>query len=73
MDLSKDGKDVDSFSVVRKKAVEKGVLAVPGSSFMPSGSSSAFVRVSFSLATEEQAEEGFKRLREVIDDVREGR
>jgi tryptophan aminotransferase len=70
MNLHKDGSDGDSFAVIREKAVEKGVLAVPGSSFMPSGSKSAFVRVSFSLATEEQAEEGFRRLRQVIDEVR---
>lgn len=73
MNLNKDGSDGDSFAIIREKAVKKGVLAVPGTSFMPSGSRSAYVRVSFSLATEEQAEEGFKRLRAVIDDEREGR
>lgn len=73
MELTQDGSEGDSFAVIREKAVEKGVLAVPGTSFMPSGSTSAFVRVSFSLATEDQADEGFKRLRSVIDDVRAGR
>ena len=70
--MHKDGTEGDSFAAIRKKAVEKGVLAVPGTSFMPSGSRSAYVRVSFSLATEEQADEGFRRLREVIEDVRQG-
>lgn len=70
--LTTDGSEGDSFAVIREKAVEKGVLAVPGTSFMPSGSKSAYVRVSYSLATPEQADEGFKRLREVIDSVRSG-
>lgn len=71
LNLNKDGTEGDSFAIIREKAVEKGVLAVPGTSFMPSGSKSAFVRCSFSLATPEQAEEGFRRLKEVIEDARE--
>ena len=71
--LHEDGTEGDSFAVIREKAVEKGFLAVPGTSFMPSGSKSAAVRVSFSLATEDQAEEGFRRLRLVVDDVRQGK
>lgn len=60
----------DSLDLIKNKAVAKGFLAVPGVSFMPSGSTSSFVRVSFSLATEEDADEAFKRLREVILDAR---
>ncbi|KAL7004445.1 hypothetical protein EMMF5_005996 [Cystobasidiomycetes sp. EMM_F5] len=71
--LHEDGTEGDSFAIVRTKAVEKGVLAVPGASFMPRGGKSPCVRVSFSLATPEQADLGFQRLREVIDDVRAGR
>jgi len=71
--LHEDGTEGDSFAVIREKAVAKGFLAVPGTSFMPSGSKSAAVRVSFSLATEDQAEEGFRRLRLVVDDVRQGK
>lgn len=70
MQLTKDGTEGDSFALIREKAVEKGVLAVPGTSFMPSKSKSACVRVSYSLATPEQADEGFRRLREVIDEAR---
>lgn len=73
MHLTTDGSAGDSFAVIREKAVEKGVLAVPGTSFMPSGSKSSCVRVSYSLATPEQADEGFRRLREVIDEVRAGK
>ena len=73
MNLHKNGAQGDSLAVISEKAVKKGVLAVPGISFMPSGSKTAYVRVSFSLATEEEANEGFRRLREVIEDVREGR
>ena len=73
MHLTTDGSEGDSFAVIREKAVEKGVLAVPGTSFMPSGSKSSCVRVSYSLATPEQADEGFRRLREVIDEVRAGK
>ena len=61
----------DSLDVIRTKAVAKGFLAVPGVSFMPSGSMSSFVRVSFSLATEEDADEAFRRLRSVILECRE--
>ncbi|KAH8917737.1 PLP-dependent transferase [Atractiella rhizophila] len=63
----------DTYHAISSTAIEKGILGVPGTSFMPGGGKSPYVRVSFSLATSEQAEEGFKRLREVILQVREER
>lgn len=61
----------DSQDLISNAAVKKGVLAVPGVAFLPSGGRSEFVRVSFSLATEEDAEEAFKRLKECILEKRE--
>lgn len=63
LDLGENG---DSNALITTTAVEKGVLAVPGVAFMPSGSKSSSVRVSFSLATEEDADEAFRRLKECI-------
>ncbi|KAI5480025.1 AP endonuclease 2 [Pseudohyphozyma bogoriensis] len=54
----------DSEKLIGTAAMEKGFLAVPGVSFMPSKSTSAYVRASFSLATEDDADVGFSRLRE---------
>ncbi|KII93912.1 hypothetical protein PLICRDRAFT_171614 [Plicaturopsis crispa FD-325 SS-3] len=60
----------DSFTLIREKAVAKGVLAVPGVAFMPSGSATAYVRVSFSLVNEQQADEACRRLRAVVIEAR---
>lgn len=55
--------DGDSEDLIRTKAYEGGVLALPGTVFLPSGRKTAFVRASFSLCTEEQVNEALKRLR----------
>jgi tryptophan aminotransferase len=61
----------DSWSLIRNEALAKGVLAVPGSAFYPSGRASPHVRVSFSiLDLEEEAPEGFRRLAVAIRDKR---
>lgn len=60
----------DSLDLIKHAAVAAGFLAVPGTSFMPSGSKSSCVRVSYSLASQEEAEEAFRRLRGVILDAR---
>lgn len=52
--------------------MQKGVLAVPGVGFLPNGGVSSFVRVSFSLATEQDAELAFERLRECVLEARGG-
>lgn len=65
-----DGSKVDSYKLITERAFKGGVLCVPGAAFMPRGMKSSFVRASFSLADEAIAEEAFRRLRIVIDEVR---
>jgi tryptophan aminotransferase len=62
--------DGDSESVIRKNALEKGVLALPGTVFLPDGRKTAYVRVSFSLLNETDVEEATRRLKEVILEAR---
>ena len=52
--------------MIRTKALENGVLALPGTIFLPSGRKTTYVRASFSLLPEDQVEEALRRLREVI-------
>ncbi|GAA5823227.1 hypothetical protein JCM5353_005126 [Sporobolomyces roseus] len=68
--LTKDGSPGDSSELISTTAVQKGVLAVPGVGFLANGGRSSFVRVSFSLATQEDAELAFQRLRECILEAR---
>lgn len=65
----KDGAN-DSETIIRNNAFKNGVLALPGTSFMPDGSKTAYVRASFSLLEPEVVEEALKRLRKVILEVR---
>ncbi|KAL4246429.1 Class-I pyridoxal-phosphate-dependent aminotransferase-like protein [Abortiporus biennis] len=58
--------DGDSETVIRSKALEKGVLALPGTVFLPDGKKTAYVRASFSLLEEDQVNEALRRLKEVI-------
>ena len=60
----------DSAQLIRDTAVKRGVLAVPGVGFSPTKTKSEFVRCSFSLVTEAEADEAIRRL---ADTVREGR
>ncbi|KAJ7074721.1 pyridoxal phosphate-dependent transferase [Mycena amicta] len=66
-----DGTPTDSEVLLRERAIAKGVLAVPGTSFMPLAGRTPFVRVSFSIIEEEDAEEACRRLREVVLEARE--
>ncbi|KAF8646220.1 hypothetical protein AX16_007361 [Volvariella volvacea WC 439] len=66
-----DTDEGDSLAIIRKKAFENGVLALPGSVFLPSGRNTGYVRAAFSLSTEEEVEEGMKRLRKVLLEARE--
>ena len=68
--LAEDGEEGDSESVIRTKAYERGVLALPGTVFLPRGGKTAYVRASFSLLGEEDVEEAVKRLRETILEAR---
>jgi tryptophan aminotransferase len=58
--------DGDSESIIKSKAYEKGVLALPGSVFIPSGKKTAYVRCAFSLLSEEEIDEALRRLKEVV-------
>ncbi|KAF7290680.1 Aminotran-1-2 domain-containing protein [Mycena indigotica] len=60
----------DARVLILERAVAKGVLAVPGTSFMPLAGKSPFVRVSFSIIEEADAEEACRRLREVMLEAR---
>ncbi|KAJ7029430.1 pyridoxal phosphate-dependent transferase [Mycena alexandri] len=62
--------DADSWELISTKAVAKGVLAVPGTAFMPLRGPTPFVRISFSIIEEDEADEACQRLREVILEAR---
>ncbi|KAH7884286.1 pyridoxal phosphate-dependent transferase [Phlebopus sp. FC_14] len=63
----------DSKELIESKAYQGGVLALPGSVFLPNGRKTAYVRAAFSLSTEEQVNEAMRRLRVVMLKEREGR
>jgi len=46
--------------------LENGVLALPGTAFLPNGTKTPYVRASFSLLEEKEVNEGLRRLAEVI-------
>lgn len=72
--LSPDSQEVvDSETIIRTKAVEKGVLALPGIVFIPNGEKTGYVRASFSLLSETEVREALRRLRDVILAERERR
>ena len=58
----------DSDQVIRTTALERGVLALPGTVFYASKRRSAYVRASFSILNEEDVDEGLRRLRSAILD-----
>ena len=61
----------DSEAIIRTKALENGVLALPGTVCLPSGRKTTYVRASFSLLPEDQVDEALRRLRETILEARE--
>lgn len=61
----------DSESIIRTKAYERGVLALPGTVFLPRGGKTAYVRAAFSLLAEDEVEEAIKRLRQTILEARQ--
>ncbi|KAI0313863.1 PLP-dependent transferase [Amylostereum chailletii] len=61
----------DSTDLIRNKAYQAGVLALPGTVFLPNGAQTAYVRASFSLLEEADVQEALRRLREVILQERE--
>ncbi|CAA7269549.1 unnamed protein product [Cyclocybe aegerita] len=56
----------DSEAVIRTRAFENGVLALPGTAFIPNGGRTPYVRAAFSLIGEEDVEKATQRLRETI-------
>ena len=62
----------DSEAVVRTRAFERGVLALPGTVFLPNGGKTPYVRAAFSLLEEEQVEEAVRRLRDALVEARGG-
>ncbi|KAK3314240.1 pyridoxal phosphate-dependent transferase [Apodospora peruviana] len=61
-----DGRQ-DSFQVISQHAVAAGVIAVPGVAFMPSRSKTCYIRASFSLVTEEEADEACRRIALLVE------
>ncbi|EKM58576.1 uncharacterized protein PHACADRAFT_207395 [Phanerochaete carnosa HHB-10118-sp] len=68
--VGSDTEEGDSESIIRTNAVERGVLALPGTVFLPNGRKTAYVRAAFSLLPPEEVEEAIKRLRDVILDAK---
>ncbi|TCD61058.1 hypothetical protein EIP91_009115 [Steccherinum ochraceum] len=65
--------DNDSEALIRTKAYENGVLALPGTVFLPDGRKTAYVRAAFSLLDGDQADEAVKRLSEVVRAAKEAK
>ena len=57
----------DSFELLTKSAITAGVIAVPGISFMPNKSKTCQIRASFSLISEEGANEACRRIAVLVD------
>ncbi|TFK36666.1 PLP-dependent transferase [Crucibulum laeve] len=62
--------DGDSEAVIQTTAFNRGVLALPGTVFLPNGRKTAYVRAAFSLTGEEDVDRAVQRLREAILDAR---
>ncbi|KAF9057876.1 pyridoxal phosphate-dependent transferase [Panaeolus papilionaceus] len=60
----------DSEEAIRTIAFKKGVLALPGTIFLPSGRKTAYVRASFSMVSQEQMHMALARLKEAILEAR---
>ncbi|EJF64889.1 PLP-dependent transferase [Dichomitus squalens LYAD-421 SS1] len=67
---STEGEEEDSEALIRGRALEKGVLALPGTVFLPDGGKTPYVRAAFSLLDEADVEEAIKRLRAVVLEAR---
>jgi tryptophan aminotransferase len=55
---------------MKTKALENGVLALPGTVFFANGRRSAYVRASFSMLDDEKTDEALRRLGEVVREAR---
>lgn len=61
------GPEGDSEQLIRSKAFEAGVLALPGAAFFASGKATPYVRASFSLLDEADLNEALRRLAGVLN------
>ncbi|KAJ7067414.1 PLP-dependent transferase [Mycena amicta] len=59
----------DSAALVRTRAFERGVLALPGTVFLPDGRKTGYVRAAFSLLAPEEVDEALKRLAQAVRDA----
>lgn len=66
-----DLEEGDSKAVIETTAFNRGVLALPGTAFLPNGRKTAYVRAAFSLTPEEDVDIAVGRLREAILDAKE--
>ncbi|KAH6649107.1 pyridoxal phosphate-dependent transferase [Truncatella angustata] len=57
----------DSFEVLTSFSSAAGVIAVPGMAFMPSRSKTCQLRLSFSLVTEDEANEACRRIATLVE------
>lgn len=57
---------MDSFELIEQGALPNGVLAIPGSAFMPNNQATCSLRVSFSLIPETQMDEACTRLAKLV-------
>ncbi|KAG8960043.1 hypothetical protein FRC03_007120 [Tulasnella sp. 419] len=64
-----DSPEGDSEVVIVTKALEKKVLALPGTSFFANGRKTAYVRVSFSMLGEDDTDEALRRLALVVKEA----
>ncbi|XJO76520.1 hypothetical protein BDV3_007030 [Batrachochytrium dendrobatidis] len=61
----------DSTDLIKRKALEKKVLLVPGIEFLPNARATPYVRASYSLATKEDIDLALQRLRELVLEARD--
>ena len=59
---------IDTKLLIENKAVDKKVLLVPGQAFDPYNKISSYVRLSFSLITDQQLKQGIKRLAQLCQE-----
>ncbi|KAK1231528.1 hypothetical protein PQX77_005360 [Marasmius sp. AFHP31] len=60
----------DSDAIIRTKALQNGVLALPGTVFLSRGGKTAYVRAAFSLLAPADVEEALRRLAKIVRDAR---
>lgn len=56
----------DSNELIQERAIKNGVIALPGNVFYPTPRQTPYTRLSYSMASIEDAEEAFRRLRKTV-------